>query len=279
MRFVSALAFVGTMICSSFALAQTPVTFLTPTPVQHFVDLNGKALVGGKVFTYAAGSETKVATYTDSTGTTPNTNPIILNARGEAQIWLLPNQLYKIVLAPANDTDPPTNPIWTVDNIEVASSGSGGGPACSASAAGLVPATGGGTTTFLRADCTFASPFPPPSGTLPSDLAMFWPGTPPNSQIVRIAVTRNTMCPINFSNSVAYARDSSSANAVVSINQVSGATDTNVGSVTFSTSNTGVFSLPTALVLTAGQMVEFAFPASADATLGDIAITLQCSLQ
>ena len=36
--------------------------------------------------------------------------------------------------------------------------GGGGLPACSSSAAGLVPATGGGTTKFLRADCTFAAP-------------------------------------------------------------------------------------------------------------------------
>jgi len=34
---------------------------------------------------------------------------------------------------------------------------------CSSAAAGLVPATGGGTTNFLRADCTFALPPPPPS--------------------------------------------------------------------------------------------------------------------
>jgi hypothetical protein len=38
-------------------------------------------------------------------------------------------------------------------------------PACSSGASGLVPATGGGTANFLRADCTFASP-PSTVGTI-----------------------------------------------------------------------------------------------------------------
>ena len=90
---------------------------LTPVPVQRFVDNLGLPLVGGKLFTYKAGTTTKQATFTDSSGGVSNTNPIILNFRGEAQVWLDPTLLYKFVLARASDTDPPTNPIWTVDNI------------------------------------------------------------------------------------------------------------------------------------------------------------------
>lgn len=90
---------------------------LAPYPVQQFTDANGVLLAGGKLFTYAGGTSTKLATYTDNAGSTPNTNPIILNARGECQIWIPPATAYKFVLAPATDTDPPTNPIWTVDQI------------------------------------------------------------------------------------------------------------------------------------------------------------------
>jgi len=93
------------------------MTLISPLPIQHFVDGNGNALSGGKLFTYAAGTTTKQATYTDSTGGTPNTNPIILNSRGEANVWLTQGQSYKFILSPPTDTDPPTNPIWTVDNI------------------------------------------------------------------------------------------------------------------------------------------------------------------
>jgi hypothetical protein len=91
---------------------------ISPTPVQRFVDSNGNALSGGLLFTYQAGTTTKYPTYTDSTGNTQNTNPIVLNQRGEAPIWLVPNQAYKFVLATATDSDPPTSPIWTEDEIE-----------------------------------------------------------------------------------------------------------------------------------------------------------------
>ncbi len=93
------------------------MTVLTPTAVQQFFDDNGEPLVGGKLFTYAAGTTTKTNTFTDENGGTANTNPIILDARGEANVWLSLGVAYKFVLSPATDTDPPTNPIWTVDEI------------------------------------------------------------------------------------------------------------------------------------------------------------------
>src|SRR6266704_2725320 len=92
--------------------AATPVS-LAPLPMLRFVNNNGNACSGCKVFTYAAGTTTKLAAYTDSTGATPQTNPIILNTRGEAPVWLNSNAPYKIVLSPSTDSDPPTNPFWT----------------------------------------------------------------------------------------------------------------------------------------------------------------------
>jgi hypothetical protein len=90
---------------------------LSPAPKQQFFDNNGRPLVSGKLFTYEAGTATKLATYTDSGGLTPNTNPVILDYRGECNLWIPPNVPYKFVLSPSTDTDPPTNPIWTVDNV------------------------------------------------------------------------------------------------------------------------------------------------------------------
>jgi len=99
----------------------TPTVALAPLPRLRFVDNNGNALSGGKLFTYVAGSSpsTKQATYVDSTGATPNTNPIILNSRGECDVWLDVTKSYKFTLSPPTDTDPPTNSFWTVDNIVV----------------------------------------------------------------------------------------------------------------------------------------------------------------
>jgi hypothetical protein len=56
----------------------------------QFFDNNGNPLVGGKLYTYAAGTTTPQVTYTSATGVTPNSNPIILNGGGRvpAEIWL-----------------------------------------------------------------------------------------------------------------------------------------------------------------------------------------------
>lgn len=93
---------------------------LSPLPIQKFFGNNGRPLAGGLLFTYAAGTSDKIATYTDASGNSQNTNPIVLDFRGECRIWLDPKQSYKFVLSPPGDTDPPTRPIWTVDDITVA---------------------------------------------------------------------------------------------------------------------------------------------------------------
>lgn len=97
-------------------------TVLAPLPKERFVDSAGLPLVGGKLFTYAAGTTAKQVTYTDATGTVPNTNPVVLDARGEANVWLDASLAYKFVLSPSTDTDPPTAAIWTVDNVAPANS-------------------------------------------------------------------------------------------------------------------------------------------------------------
>ena len=85
---------------------------LAPSAVFRSWDNLGLPLVGGKLNTYQAGTTTRQATYTDSTQSTPNTNPVILNFRGEAFVWLDPTLTYKFVL-----TDAFNNTIWTEDNI------------------------------------------------------------------------------------------------------------------------------------------------------------------
>lgn len=61
-------------------------------------DDNGRPLSGGRLFTYQNGTTTPAVTYKDAAGTTPNTNPIILDARGEAVVHLQDAQVYRFVL-------------------------------------------------------------------------------------------------------------------------------------------------------------------------------------
>jgi hypothetical protein len=93
------------------------MTVLSPPPKAQFLDADGNPLVGGKVFTYAAGTTSLLATYTTGDGTVANTNPVILNARGEADIWYTTGVSYKVVL-----TDSADALIWTVDNIAISGS-------------------------------------------------------------------------------------------------------------------------------------------------------------
>lgn len=76
----------------------------------QFFDANGHCLSGGKVWTYIAGTTTLKDSYTTSVGDVPNTNPVILNSRGEADIWL--SGAYKIKLTDASDVQ-----IYVKDNI------------------------------------------------------------------------------------------------------------------------------------------------------------------
>ena len=84
---------------------------LSPPPKLQFFDANGVPLAGGKLYSYAAGTTTPLATYTSAAETTFNTNPIILNSRGEVEVWL-GSPLYKFKLTTAANVE-----IWTVDNI------------------------------------------------------------------------------------------------------------------------------------------------------------------
>jgi hypothetical protein len=90
---------------------------LSPLAKQKFFDNNGAPANKYRVFTYQAGTTTKLATYTDSIGSTPNANPITLDFRGECDLWVPPNVAYKYVFAPPGVDDPPTTSIWTIDNI------------------------------------------------------------------------------------------------------------------------------------------------------------------
>lgn len=85
---------------------------LAPQPVFQAFAQNGAPLGGGLLSTYVAGTSKRQATYTDSTQTTQNTNPVVLNAMGQANVWLAAGQAYKFMLTDANG-----NPIWSVDNL------------------------------------------------------------------------------------------------------------------------------------------------------------------
>lgn len=88
--------------------------YLSPIANDQQMDANGDPLVGGKIYTYLAGSTTPVSTYTDSTGVTAQANPIILNSLGlsASPIWLTGGVSYKFVIKDSADVT-----LRTIDGI------------------------------------------------------------------------------------------------------------------------------------------------------------------
>lgn len=82
-----------------------------PLPEFQFADSNGAPLAGGLLYTYAAGTSTPLATYTDSTGMVSNTNPIVLDSAGRASIWIGAAG-YKLILRNADGVQQ-----WSQDNV------------------------------------------------------------------------------------------------------------------------------------------------------------------
>ncbi len=78
-------------------------------PVFRAFDSSGDPLAGGKLYTYDTITTTPRATY-DNDGAA-NANPVILDANGEAEVWL-DNGLYRLVLHDADDILQ-----WTIDSV------------------------------------------------------------------------------------------------------------------------------------------------------------------
>jgi len=80
----------------------------------QFLTNTGSVLTGGLLYTYAAGTTTPLVSYTDNTGTTANSNPIVLDSAGRVsgEVWLTDTVSYKIVLKDSTGTQ-----IASWDNI------------------------------------------------------------------------------------------------------------------------------------------------------------------
>lgn len=96
---------------------------LPPFPKFRASDSTGAPLAGGLLYTYAAGTTTPLATYTDSTGGTANTNPVVLDSSGQANVWLTAGTAYKFVLEDSVGVVQ-----WTVDQITGGIQGTAGTP-------------------------------------------------------------------------------------------------------------------------------------------------------
>jgi hypothetical protein len=63
------------------------MSVLLPNAFQQFFDSNGRPAAAGSVWFYIPGTDTLADTWQDPAQTITNTNPVILDAAGRAQIW------------------------------------------------------------------------------------------------------------------------------------------------------------------------------------------------
>lgn len=103
---------------------------------QSYTDDAGVPLSGGLLYTWDAGTTTPRLTWSDSAQTAPHTNPIVLDARGEATVFW--SGAYKVELRTATNV-----PIWTVDNITAGND--------AISAAALAASSGATLVGFIQA--------------------------------------------------------------------------------------------------------------------------------
>jgi Pectate lyase superfamily protein len=101
----------------SLLLAQSSA--LLPVPIQQPLNNTGGIQAGGCIYTYQAGTTTGQTTYRDSTKTTPNTNPIVLDSYGRAPAIYFDVPLKVAFGAKLNGSCPssPGFTYWTQDNV------------------------------------------------------------------------------------------------------------------------------------------------------------------
>jgi len=117
-RFILAAIIIWIVMALAYsAHAQVPVTVM-PVPKAQFFDNSGVPLANGCLVTYAAGSTTPLATYTDYTGTVQNATTIDLDSAGRANVWLAGSS-YKFVLKSSGGSHCASgSTIWTVDGVD-----------------------------------------------------------------------------------------------------------------------------------------------------------------
>lgn len=87
--------------------------YLAPPAKYQPLDNNGNTVPGGKLYTYVSGTTTPLATYADVGLTTPNANPVILDAGGRCTLFIPSGTSYRFSFKTAADAL-----IWTQDDVQ-----------------------------------------------------------------------------------------------------------------------------------------------------------------
>lgn len=111
----------------------------------QFFDNSGTPLTNGVLYSFQAGTSTQQATFTDSTCTIQNVNPITFGTGARATIWLTTANFYKFQLCAQNDGPACAagDVLFSVDQVPGGATGGGGGGGSPFISGSANPATSG----------------------------------------------------------------------------------------------------------------------------------------
>jgi parallel beta-helix repeat protein len=114
----------------------------------QFFDNNGIPLAGGLLYAYSAGTTTPITTYTSSSGSIANSNPIVLDSTGRlaSEIWITAGNSVKFVLQTSDAIQ-----IGSYDNISGINDFSSFAASTGSSLIGYNQGTSGAVTTTVQA--------------------------------------------------------------------------------------------------------------------------------
>ena len=120
--------FLLALVASLCTFASAQVSPFMALGNAQFLDNNGNLLTAGVLYSFAAGTTTQQATYTDYTGLYLNPNPIPFSSGARVSIWLTSSLKYKFVLCLQNDGPAcaPADVLFSVDQVPGSPAGSSG---------------------------------------------------------------------------------------------------------------------------------------------------------
>lgn len=113
-RHIGAIVAFAYLLSTAILLPGAALAQGTPAPFvkAYYTDNNGNPCASCLLTTFAAGTTTPLATYSDAALITPNSNPIVLDSSGRATIYLSATS-YKFRLRSADAV----TTYWTQDNV------------------------------------------------------------------------------------------------------------------------------------------------------------------
>jgi hypothetical protein len=106
-------------------------------------------------------------------------------------------------------------------------------------------------------------------------IPFIYPGQPPAGQVINVPMTIGMSVPANLAGALIYASTPAAANAVFTLNKISGGTTTAIGTITVTpTSHTSCALAGSGGTLVVGDTLQMSAPATQDTTLADVSLTI-----